>query len=130
MEDGIDYIVCNDLQTLIWLGNQLAIEFHIPFQTIHSKYVSEIVFDLDPPSRAEFHLAVKAARLLKEALDKLQLASFVKLSGNKGMQVYIPFQNIHLHGKKPVFYTIDRHISYQGRPRLIYDGKIEEKSRK
>ncbi|MBS4209858.1 DNA ligase D [Bacillus sp. FJAT-50079] len=88
--DGIDYIVCNDLQTLIWLGNQLAIEFHIPFQTIQSQFVSEIVFDLDPPSRAEFYLAVKAALLLKEALDKLQLTSFVKLSGNKGMQVYIP----------------------------------------
>lgn len=85
-----EMIVCNDLKTLIWLGNQLSIEFHIPFQTVNYHTVSEIVFDLDPPSRGEFHLAIKAARLIKEVLDKLSLTSFVKLSGNKGMQIYIP----------------------------------------
>lgn len=90
--DEIDYIVCNDLKTFIWLGNQLAIEFHIPFQTINSHYVSEIVFDLDPPDRAHFQLAVKGAIILKKVLDQFQLTSFVKISGNKGMQVYIPLQ--------------------------------------
>src|SRR5690606_24921489 len=49
--EGIEYIVCNSLHTLIWLGNQLSFEFHIPFQTIESTGPSEIVFDLDPPSR-------------------------------------------------------------------------------
>src|SRR5690606_4057625 len=88
--DDIDYIVCNDLKSLIWLGNQLAIEFHIPFHTVGSKYVSEIVFDLDPPDRSHFHLAVYAATILKQVLDELTLFSFVKLSGNKGLQVYIP----------------------------------------
>lgn len=90
-----EMIVCNHLQTLIWLGNQLAIEFHIPFQTIHNRYVSEIVFDLDPPSRSEFHLAIKAAELLKQIFDQLKLTAFIKLSGNKGMQVYIPIQDGH-----------------------------------
>ncbi|MEK3886125.1 DNA ligase D [Bacillus sp. FSL K6-3431] len=85
-----EMIICNDLQALIWLGNQLAIEFHVPFQTIKSDYVSEIVFDLDPPSRADFTLAIHAAILLKEILDTLKLTAFVKVSGNKGMQVYIP----------------------------------------
>jgi bifunctional non-homologous end joining protein LigD len=89
-EDEIDYIVCNDLKTLLWLGNQLSIEFHIPFQTIHSKGPSEIVFDLDPPSKDHFQLAVKAALLIKEVLDQLNLICFVKTSGNKGLQIYIP----------------------------------------
>ncbi len=88
--DDIDYIVCNDLKSLIWLGNQLAIEFHIPFHKVGSNYVSEIVFDLDPPDRSHFHLAVYAATILKQVLDELALFSFVKLSGNKGLQVYIP----------------------------------------
>jgi bifunctional non-homologous end joining protein LigD len=89
-DEGIDYIVCNNLKTLIWLGNQLAIEYHIPFQTIHSKGASEIVFDLDPPSKEEFHLAVKAALLIKEVLEQLNLIGFVKTSGNKGLQIYLP----------------------------------------
>ncbi|MBS4199417.1 DNA ligase D [Bacillus sp. FJAT-49732] len=88
-----EMIVCNDLNTLMWLGNQLAIEFHIPFRTFNSQYVSEIVFDLDPPSREEFHLAIKASLILKKVLDSFSLTSFVKLSGNKGMQVYIPLPN-------------------------------------
>lgn len=86
----IDYIVCSDLATLMWLGNQLAFELHVPFQTIHSTGPSEIVFDLDPPSREEFHLAIEAAFIIKEILDRLNLTSFVKTSGNKGLQVYIP----------------------------------------
>jgi bifunctional non-homologous end joining protein LigD len=90
MIGDIDYIVCNCLKSLIWLGNQLAIEFHIPFQTIDTKFVSEIVFDLDPPDRSQFHVAVYAATLLKRILDEFNLQSFVKFSGNKGLQVYIP----------------------------------------
>lgn len=90
LEDGIDYIVCNDLSTLLWLGNQLAIEFHIPFQTIASDKPSEIVFDLDPPSKHAFPLAVKAALMIKEIIDQFQLISFIKTSGNKGLQIYIP----------------------------------------
>lgn len=92
MSEGINYIVCNNLQTLLWLGNQLAFEYHIPFKTIYSNGPSEIVFDLDPPSRDAFHLAIKAAILIKEVLDQLKLISFVKTSGNKGLQIYIPLQ--------------------------------------
>jgi bifunctional non-homologous end joining protein LigD len=88
--EGINYIVCSDLPTLIWLGNQLAFELHIPFQTIHSQGPSEIVFDLDPPSRDDFHLAVEAALIIKEIVDKLNLITYVKTSGNKGLQLYLP----------------------------------------
>lgn len=88
--EGINYIVCNHLKTLLWLGNQLAFEYHIPFQTINSKGPSEIVFDLDPPAKDAFGLAIKAALLIKEVLDQLDLISFVKTSGNKGLQIYLP----------------------------------------
>ncbi|WP_456275790.1 DNA ligase D [Bacillus sp. AK128] len=90
MSEGINYIVCNKIETLMWLGNQLAFEFHIPFQTIHSTGPSEIVFDLDPPSRDYFHLAVKAALIMKEVFDGLKLEAFIKTSGNKGLQIYLP----------------------------------------
>lgn len=90
LSHDINYIVCSDLATLMWLGNQLAFELHVAFNTIHSDKPSEIVFDLDPPSRDEFHLSVEAALIIKEILTKLRLVSFVKTSGNKGLQVYIP----------------------------------------
>lgn len=90
LEDDIEYILCNDIETLVWLGNQLAIEFHIPFHTIHSQCPTEIVFDLDPPSVEFFPLAIEAAQLMKGIFDMLQLTAFVKTSGGKGLQVYIP----------------------------------------
>ncbi|MFY3792111.1 DNA ligase D [Ureibacillus sp. MALMAid1270] len=89
-DEDIDYIVCNNIETLLWLGNQLAIEFHIPFQTIDTEYPTEIVFDLDPPSVNEFSLAIDAALKMKEIFDQFQLQSFVKTSGGKGLQIYIP----------------------------------------
>ena len=89
-DEEIRYLVCNNIESLLWLGNQLALEFHIPFQTIHSNKPSEIVFDLDPPSVSEFPLAIEAALRMKAVLDQFGLQSFVKTSGGKGMQVYIP----------------------------------------
>ncbi|MCM3712097.1 DNA ligase D [Sporosarcina luteola] len=89
-DEDIDYIVCNDITTLLWLGNQLAIEYHIPFRTIDTKMPTEIVFDLDPPSVEEFSLSVEAAVRLKVIFDQFKLTSFVKTSGGKGLQVYIP----------------------------------------
>ncbi|QPQ35853.1 DNA ligase D [Lysinibacillus sp. JNUCC-52] len=83
-------ILCNNLETLLWLGNQLALEIHIPFQTIDTDKPTEIVFDLDPPNVEAFSLAISAARHLKEIFDYFKLQSFVKTSGGKGLQVYIP----------------------------------------
>jgi len=88
--EGIEYIICEDLSTLMWLGNQLAFEFHIPFQTIDTTHPTEIVFDLDPPSREYFSLAIKAALEMKKIFDQFQLKTFPKLSGNKGLQIHIP----------------------------------------
>ncbi|MDM5316817.1 non-homologous end-joining DNA ligase [Fictibacillus sp. b24] len=123
-EDDINYIVCNNLPTLLWLGNQLAFEFHIPYRTASTSYPSEIVMDLDPPSRNEFHLSVEAAIMIKEICDKLNLTSFIKTSGNKGMQIYIPlpedrvtfdesrlfteFLAYYLIQQEPKWFTIER----------------------
>nr|WP_164667526.1 DNA ligase D [Virgibacillus doumboii] len=84
------FFTLNKLDALLWFANHGAIEYHIPFQTYTSEKPSEIVFDLDPPGREAFHLAVKAANLLKQILDNLELISFVKISGGKGLQVHIP----------------------------------------
>lgn len=103
-EDSIDYIICNDLKTLLWLGNQLALEFHIPFQTIDVACPTEIVFDLDPPSVDAFYLAIKAALKMKAIFDQFQLQSFIKTSGGKGLQLYIPLpKNQFTYGETRMF---------------------------
>ncbi|MBM7615726.1 non-homologous end-joining DNA ligase [Alkaliphilus hydrothermalis] len=124
LHEDIDYILCNNLPTLVWLGNQGAIDLHVPFNTNLSQYPSEIVMDLDPPSRKEFNLAVEGVLMMKEIFDKLDLISFVKTSGNKGIQVYIPlpedtytyddtrifteFIANYLTSKEPKWFTTER----------------------
>lgn len=91
LEVGTDkVIVCNTLDTLVWFANHGAIEYHVPFQTVGSDHPNEIVFDLDPPGREKFDLAIQAALMIKHLLDELNLISFVKTSGNKGLQIHIP----------------------------------------
>lgn len=135
--EGIRYIVCNNVETFLWLANQLAFEFHIPFQTIKCKESpSEIVLDLDPPSKNAFALAIKAALIIKEVLDSLHLISFVKTSGNKGIQIYIPLEDgrysyddtrlftefiaQYLVAKDPESFTIERMKKNRGQ-RLYVD---------
>ncbi|MFG6147055.1 DNA ligase D [Halobacillus sp. B23F22_1] len=91
-EDGEISLKADQLSPLLWLGNQGALEFHLPFQKALSDVPDEIIFDLDPPSRKEFQSAVLAAQLLKHLLDKLEVHSFVKTSGNKGLQIHIPIE--------------------------------------
>ncbi|UTR16324.1 DNA ligase D [Salipaludibacillus sp. LMS25] len=88
--DDIAYITCNSMDTLLWLGNQLALEFHIPFQPYTERKPTEIVLDLDPPSVSHFSLAIEAAQHFKAIFDECSITSFVKTSGRKGLQLYIP----------------------------------------
>ncbi|WP_240647187.1 non-homologous end-joining DNA ligase [Paenibacillus nanensis] len=91
--NDIDYIVCDNVSTLGWLGNQMAIEYHIPFNRIGADKPLEIVFDLDPPSREQFSLAVKAAIEMRNVFEGFGVISYPKVSGGKGLQIHIPLGN-------------------------------------
>jgi bifunctional non-homologous end joining protein LigD len=89
----VNYVLCNDLDTLIWLANLAAIEIHMPLSKADSREKPDFVFfDIDPEPPASFEEAAKVALLLKEKLDKLELKSYVKTSGKKGLHVLIPIQ--------------------------------------
>ncbi|MGM9956302.1 MAG: DNA ligase D [Peribacillus sp.] len=90
LNEDIEYMLCNELETLLWFGNQLALEFHAPFQKAGSTKPDEIVLDLDPPSIEYFNLAIHAALEIKKVLLPLHIEAFVKTSGNKGLQIHIP----------------------------------------
>lgn len=103
-KDGNTFI-CDRLESLIWLANHAAVEYHIPFQSSYSTVPSEIVFDLDPPDRKHFQLAIHAAQLIKSILDDLSLLSFVKTSGNKGLQVHIPIREGSMTYEETAIFT-------------------------
>jgi bifunctional non-homologous end joining protein LigD len=87
----VDYIICNDLDTLIWLANLAALEIHMPFsKTDNLEQPDFLFFDVDPEPPATLGDAAEVALLLKDKLCSLGLEPYVKTSGKKGLHVIIP----------------------------------------
>jgi DNA ligase D-like protein (predicted polymerase) len=79
--------------TLLWFGNQRAVEYHPTLGLAGDLgHPTHLVLDIDPPSGAAFSLAVGAARLVREALAGVGLAGAVKTSGAKGVHILVPVQ--------------------------------------
>jgi len=92
----VHYIVCNDLDTLIWLANLAALEIHMPFSTIDSLDKPDLLFfDVDPEPPATLSDAAEVSLLLKDKLCGLGLTPFIKTSGKKGLHVIIPIVPEH-----------------------------------
>lgn len=88
----VDYVVCDDRQTLAWLGNQAALELHVaPVRTDRLERPDLLVIDIDPPE-GEFDAAVEVALLVLDVLDDVHLASGVKTTGGKGLHVVAPIE--------------------------------------
>ncbi|MFC9894303.1 DNA polymerase domain-containing protein [Nocardia sp. NPDC127579] len=87
----ITYALCEDTRTLLWFGNQRAIEYHptlLPAD--HSAGPTHLILDIDPPPGQPFRQAVLAARLIRQALADDGLAGAVKTSGAKGLHIFVP----------------------------------------
>ena len=86
----VAYTVCNDADTLAWLGNQAALEFHpAPVRRHRLERPDLLVVDIDPPGDA-FEAAVEAALLVLETLGDLGLEPLVKTTGGKGLHIVVP----------------------------------------
>ncbi len=87
----VSYALCDDRRTLLWFGNQRAVEYHPTLALAeHLDRPTWLVLDLDPPAADAFELAVKAAHLVRQALADAGLAGAVKTSGAKGVHVFVP----------------------------------------
>jgi bifunctional non-homologous end joining protein LigD len=87
----VNYVVADDLATLVWLANLAALELH-PSLAL-AKDIScptEMVFDLDPGPPANIVQCCQVALWLREIFEHFGLQSFPKTSGSKGLQIYVP----------------------------------------
>jgi bifunctional non-homologous end joining protein LigD len=114
-EREINYVVCNDLDTLVWLANLAAIELHMTFsKTAEFEKPDLIFFDIDPQPPAGITEVVDTALLLKEKLDELTLRSFVKTSGKKGLHILVPIAPEHPFSQTREFvHQIGKHLAQE-----------------
>jgi bifunctional non-homologous end joining protein LigD len=92
----VDFLLADSSEALMWFANMGCIEVH-PF---HSRakdpeMPTYAVFDFDPAEGSTWDQVVVAAQLLKVALGQLGLAGYPKLSGSRGLHVYVPLEPIH-----------------------------------
>jgi bifunctional non-homologous end joining protein LigD len=87
----IDFIVCDDRATVIWLAQLAALELH-PSLALAKKpeRPTVLAFDLDPGAPATAVECAQIALRLRELFGELGLECFAKHSGSKGIQVYVP----------------------------------------
>lgn len=91
----VHYPLAEERRTLLWLGNQRAVEYHPTLVAWRPGSAEEppadrLIMDLDPPEDAGFAAVVAAARLVQQALADLGLAAAVKTSGAKGLHIVVP----------------------------------------
>lgn len=90
----IDYIVCNNKATLLYLANLGCIEIN-PWSSTTKKpeNPSWMVIDIDPSAKNKFTDVVDVALVTKKVLDKAGIVSYCKTSGASGLHVYAPMKN-------------------------------------
>ncbi|GAB1821371.1 non-homologous end-joining DNA ligase [Herbidospora sp. RD11066] len=93
--ETIDFAIVDDLPTLIYYANLAALELHVPMWRVSPGGdplpPDLLVFDLDPGAPATIVECCEVALLLREALAGEGLECFAKTSGNKGMQLHVPW---------------------------------------
>ncbi|TVZ00073.1 ATP-dependent DNA ligase [Trebonia kvetii] len=106
--DPIEYVVLDDLSSLIWAANLAAIELHVPMWRFpgnpkgehkaapeHGLEPDLLVFDLDPGAPATIVECCRVAEALRPVLEEDGLRALPKTSGGKGLQLYAPISGMN-----------------------------------
>lgn len=132
----IDYIVCNNKATLLYVANLGCIEIN-PWNSITNKpgHPTWMVIDIDPSDKNKFTEVVDTALATKMILDKAGMKSYCKTSGASGLHVYIPLKNKYdyetvrdfsniiaslVQEQLPGITTLERSLSKRG-PKIYID---------
>jgi len=124
---GIEYCSLDDVPSVAWAANMAALELHAPMaraEDIESPQM--VVFDLDPgpgtgiPECAELGLAIR------DLLVSLELESWIKTSGSKGMQMYVPLNSEHTHEHASSFAHAVAQLMEKERPKEVVSNMARE----
>jgi len=86
-----EYLVANELATLVWLANHAAVELY-PWASRRPdvNLPTYALIDLDRGTASTWNEVLTRARLHRTALDHLGVRGYPKTSGRGGIQIWIP----------------------------------------
>ena len=106
----VNYVVVEELATLVWSANLAAIELHVPMWRVDKKgkplNPDLMVYDLDPGPPATIVQCCEVAGHISAALEEDGLTAYPKTSGSKGLQLYVPldgsapWERVHGYAKQ------------------------------
>ncbi|HLP00727.1 MAG TPA: non-homologous end-joining DNA ligase [Opitutaceae bacterium] len=125
-----DYIVIDDAPTLAWCANLAAIELH-PFlhRAPRLDRPTHIVFDLDPGEGADLRDCAEVAFHVKAIADTLGLTLLPKVSGSKGLQLYVPINTTVTYAATGAFAKAVAQLLEQEHPDLVVSRMAKSKRR-
>jgi len=109
--ESVEYLICNDKDTLIYMVNLGCIEINPWSSRVGSiNNPDYIIFDLDP-NQASLKDLVTTAKKVKEVLDSIGINGYLKTSGGKGLHVFIPIQPKYTYDQSRDFsHIISQHV--------------------
>ncbi len=98
----VRYVLCNNLDTLIWLANLASLELHATLSAAVSYDSPDLLlFDIDPEPPLTFDDVIDVARIVHEQLEnEVGIQSFVKTSGKKGLHIVVPLMPADTRSKR------------------------------
>jgi bifunctional non-homologous end joining protein LigD len=86
----VDFVLVNSREALLWMVQMNCVDMNAWYSRVDKPERPDfVVFDLDPPDEG-FADAIRVAHLVREALEELDLRSYVKTSGADGIHVLVP----------------------------------------
>lgn len=119
-EDDNDYILCNDLPTLVWLANYTAIEIHPRLARVdRPDRPDNVMVDLDPATGATWDDVKEVAHCVKAVLDDLGLEGFPKTTGSRGIHVLVPIARRYTFEESRAFAQRIGELARERLPKLV-----------
>ncbi len=120
--ETLDFVVLNDLPSLVWAANMAALELHLPQWTVDEngdrRTPDLLVFDLDPGPPATIVECATVALRLRDVLAEHGLTAVPKTSGSKGMQLYAPITTTAVERTSAYAKAVGEHLASED-PKLV-----------
>lgn len=107
------YMIANDLHSVIALVQSGVLELHTWGSTAKTlEKPDRLIFDLDPAPEVAWQTVVEGAQLLKGLLEELDLPTFLKTTGGKGLHVEVPLKpSLNWEEAKALTHVLASHLA-------------------
>lgn len=129
-EGYVNFILCDTVETLVWMANSGAVEVNPWLSRYRSlDYPDFAVFDIDPSEGSTWEDVKVVANMVKSLLDQWRLAGFPKVSGATGVHIYVPIEPRYTYKETQAFVKHGAQFIHQAYPeKVTLERKVKERA--